>query len=79
MWSQRALRRMCQRGHSIAWSSRPSAYSELLRLRFGWQTGSQMKPEVASSLKKHGKHEALADIYESIAEMKHYRDNFLKL
>jgi oligoribonuclease len=34
---------------------------------------------VASTLKKHGKHEALADIYESIAEMKHYRDNFLKL
>jgi oligoribonuclease len=37
------------------------------------------KPEVASSMKKHGKHEALADIYESIAEMRHYRDNFLKL
>ncbi len=37
------------------------------------------KPEVASALKKHGKHEALADIYESIAEMRHYRDNFLKL
>lgn len=37
------------------------------------------KPEVASALKKHGKHEALADIYESIAEMKHYREHFLKL
>jgi oligoribonuclease len=37
------------------------------------------KPEVANGLKKHGKHEALADIYESIAEMRHYRDNFLKL
>ncbi len=37
------------------------------------------KPEVASALKKHGKHEALADIYESIAEMRHYRDNFLRL
>jgi oligoribonuclease len=37
------------------------------------------KPEVANGIKKHGKHEALADIYESIAEMKHYRDNFLKL
>ncbi|GAB4124106.1 MAG: oligoribonuclease [Sideroxydans sp.] len=37
------------------------------------------KPEVASALKKHGKHEALADIYESIAEMRHYRDTFLKL
>ena len=37
------------------------------------------KPDVANGIKKHGKHEALADIYESIAEMKHYRDNFLKL
>ena len=37
------------------------------------------KPEVASGIKKHGKHEALADIYESIEEMKHYRDNFIKL
>ena len=37
------------------------------------------KPEVAQGMKKHGKHEALADIYESIAEMKHYRENFLKL
>ncbi len=37
------------------------------------------KPEVANGVKKHGKHEALADIYESIAEMRHYRDTFLKL
>lgn len=37
------------------------------------------KPEVASSLKKHGKHEALADIYESIEELKHYREHFIKL
>ncbi|HEX7454756.1 MAG TPA: oligoribonuclease [Gallionella sp.] len=37
------------------------------------------KPEVAKGMKKHGKHEALADIYESIAEMKHYREHFIKL
>ena len=37
------------------------------------------KPGVAQGMKKHGKHEALADIYESIAEMKHYREHFLKL
>lgn len=37
------------------------------------------KPEVAQGIKKHGKHEALADIYESIEEMKHYRDNFIRL
>jgi oligoribonuclease len=37
------------------------------------------KPELAKGLVKHGKHEALADIYESIEEMKYYRDNFLRL
>ncbi|MDD2685044.1 MAG: oligoribonuclease [Gallionella sp.] len=43
------------------------------------ELAKRWKPEVANGIKKHGKHEALADIYESIAEMKHYRDNFLKL
>jgi oligoribonuclease len=37
------------------------------------------KPELAKGLTKHGKHEALADIYESIEEMKYYRENFIKL
>ncbi len=37
------------------------------------------KPEVAASFKKHQKHEALADIHESIAELKHYREHFLKV
>ncbi len=37
------------------------------------------KPELAKGMVKHGKHEALADIYESIEELKYYRDNFLKL
>jgi oligoribonuclease len=37
------------------------------------------KPDLAKGLVKHGKHEALADIYESIEEMKYYRDNFLRL
>ncbi|HLS22109.1 MAG TPA: oligoribonuclease, partial [Paenalcaligenes sp.] len=37
------------------------------------------KPEVANSFKKASKHEALADIYESIAELKHYREHFIKL
>ncbi len=43
------------------------------------ELAKRWKPEVASGVKKHGKHEALADIYESIEEMRHYRDNFLKL
>ncbi len=37
------------------------------------------KPEVAASFKKHQKHEALADIHESIEELKHYREHFLRL
>jgi len=43
------------------------------------ELAKRWKPEVANGIKKHGKHEALADIYESIAEMKHYRENFIKL
>jgi oligoribonuclease len=37
------------------------------------------KPEVAKGVVKNSKHEALADIYESIAEMRYYRDNFLRM
>jgi oligoribonuclease len=43
------------------------------------ELAKRWNPNVAQGMKKHGKHEALADIYESIEEMKHYRDNFLKL
>lgn len=37
------------------------------------------KPELAKGIVKNGKHTALADVYESIEEMKFYRDHFLKL
>jgi oligoribonuclease len=37
------------------------------------------KPEIAAGVSKQGRHEALADIYESIEELRYYRDNFLKL
>lgn len=43
------------------------------------ELAKRWKPDMAKGVKKHGKHEALADIYESIAEMKHYREHFLKL
>ena len=43
------------------------------------ELAKRWKPEVAQGIKKHGKHEALADIYESINEMKHYREHFIKL
>jgi oligoribonuclease len=37
------------------------------------------KPEVYRSFTKQSRHEALADIYESIEELKHYREHFIKL
>lgn len=37
------------------------------------------KPKVYSGFKKASKHEALADIYESIDELKYYREHFIKL
>ena len=36
------------------------------------------KPEIAAGLTKQSKHEALADIYDSIVEMKYYREHFIR-
>ena len=43
------------------------------------ELAKRWKPEIMAGLTKHGKHEALADIYESIEELKYYREHFLKL
>ena len=37
------------------------------------------KPELASGFKKHQKHTALADIVESIEELRYYREHFIKI
>lgn len=37
------------------------------------------KPELLKGFEKHSKHEALADIHESINELKYYRETFIKL
>ncbi|MDM5177179.1 oligoribonuclease [Massilia sp. DJPM01] len=37
------------------------------------------KPEIVSGFKKHQKHTALADIIESIEELRYYREHFIKL
>jgi oligoribonuclease len=37
------------------------------------------KPAIADGFAKANKHEALADIYESIEELKYYREHFLLL
>ena len=43
------------------------------------ELAKRWKPSIMSGMKKHGKHEALADIYESIEELKYYRENFLQV
>ena len=43
------------------------------------ELAKRWKPAIMSGMKKHGKHEALADIYESIEELKYYREHFLQL
>ena len=37
------------------------------------------KPELMKGIPKEGKHEALADILESIDELRYYREHFLKV
>ena len=41
------------------------------------ELAKRWNPEVIAGFTKEGKHEALADVYESIAELKHYREQFL--
>jgi oligoribonuclease len=36
------------------------------------------KPELMKGVPKEGKHEALADVYESIMELKYYREHFIR-
>lgn len=47
--------------------------STLKELAKRWQPG------LCEGFKKHNKHEALADIHESIMELKYYREHFIKL
>lgn len=43
------------------------------------ELAKRWRPEVYAGVKKVGAHTALADIQESVAEMRHYRDTFLRL
>jgi oligoribonuclease len=43
------------------------------------ELAKRWKPDIMAGLVKHGKHEALADIYESIGELKYYREHLLKV
>ena len=41
------------------------------------ELAKRWRPGLSEEFKKSNKHEALADIYESIDEMKHYREHFI--
>jgi oligoribonuclease len=43
------------------------------------ELAKRWRPDVIASFAKEGKHEALADIHESIAELRHYREHFLRM
>ena len=43
------------------------------------ELGKRWKPEMVAGFKKHQMHTALADIIESIDELKYYREHFIKL
>lgn len=43
------------------------------------ELAKRWRPEVYSAFKKAQKHTALADVHESIEELAHYREHFLKL
>ncbi len=43
------------------------------------ELGRRWAPQVVRSFEKRSRHEALADIYESIDELKHYRTHLLKV
>lgn len=42
------------------------------------ELAKRWRPDVARGVVKKGRHEALADIYESIEELKHYRQHFIR-
>jgi oligoribonuclease len=42
------------------------------------ELAKRWNPPVVQGFTKEGKHEALADVYESIEELKHYRQHFLR-
>jgi oligoribonuclease len=43
------------------------------------ELAKRWKPKIYDGFKKENKHTALADILESIGELKFYRDNFIRL
>ena len=73
---------ICQDRRFLArWMPRLEAYFHYRNLDVSTlkELVKRWKPELTRGVVKNGKHEALADIHESIEEMKYYRENFIKL
>jgi oligoribonuclease len=73
---------VCQDRRFLArWMPRLEAYFHYRNLDVSTlkELVRRWRPELAKGVAKQGKHEALADIYESIEEMKYYREHFLKV
>jgi oligoribonuclease len=73
---------ICQDRRFLArWMPRLEAYFHYRNLDVSTlkELVRRWRPELARGIVKQGKHEALADIYESIEELKYYREAFLKL
>nr|HNH51516.1 oligoribonuclease [Nitrosomonas sp.] len=43
------------------------------------ELAKRWKPTIMSGLNKESKHEALSDIYDSINELKYYREHFINI
>jgi len=73
---------ICQDRRFLArWMPRLEAYFHYRNLDVSTlkELVRRWRPDLARGIVKQGKHEALADIYESIEELKYYRESFLKL
>ena len=73
---------ICQDRRFLArWMPKLEAYFHYRNLDVSTlkELAKRWKPGIANGMTKHGKHEALADVYESIEELKYYRENFIKL
>jgi oligoribonuclease len=73
---------ICQDRRFLArWMPRLEAYFHYRNLDVSTlkELARRWRPELAKGVTKQGKHEALADIHESIEEMKYYREHFIRL
>jgi oligoribonuclease len=73
---------ICQDRRFMArWMPRLEAYFHYRNLDVSTlkELARRWKPDLAKGVVKQGKHTALADIHESIAELRYYRDNFIRL